>query len=85
RERSDRYLADLDAEVTTFDSQDRIAAIVNSLTLEDMTDYLTETMTRLEEARLLIYNRGRFETVPTVGRQLDNGGSLEDRGETVAD
>ncbi|MEM8769890.1 MAG: insulinase family protein, partial [Pseudomonadota bacterium] len=45
RERSGRYLADLDAEVTTFDSQDRIAAIVNSLTLDDVTDYLTETMT----------------------------------------
>ncbi len=85
RERSARYLADLDAEVTTFDSQERIAAIVSTLTLEDVTAYLTETMGRLEDARLLIYNRGRFDTVPTLGRQLDDSSALQGNGESLAD
>ncbi|MGD8415833.1 MAG: insulinase family protein [Pseudomonadales bacterium] len=71
RERTARYLADLDADVTTFDSQQQIAGIVANLTLDDVTTYLTQTLDRLHSARLLVYNLGRFDQAPTLGRHLE--------------
>ncbi|MEJ2089204.1 MAG: hypothetical protein P8Y69_12200 [Gammaproteobacteria bacterium] len=69
-ERSARYMADLDADVTTFDSQAQIAEIVASLTLEDVVAHLEQTVARLESARLLIFNRGKFDDIPWRGRML---------------
>jgi insulysin len=69
-ERSARYMADLDADVTTFDSQAQIAEIVASLTLEDVVAHLEQTVARLESARLLIFNRGKFDDIPRRGRML---------------
>ncbi len=70
RERSARYLADLEADVTTFDSQAQIAAIVAGLSREEVTEHLTETIERLGSARLLVYSLGRFEEAPSLGRTL---------------
>jgi len=77
RERTTRYLADLDADVTTFDSQERIAGIVGQLSLDDVVAYLTQTVERLTDARLLVYSMGQFDDAPTNGRRLDSaaGGS----------
>jgi secreted Zn-dependent insulinase-like peptidase len=72
RERSGRYLADLEADVTTFDSQQQIAGIVAGLSRQDVTDYLAETLDRLGTARLLIYSLGRFSDAPAVGRHVDD-------------
>jgi secreted Zn-dependent insulinase-like peptidase len=77
RERSGRYLADLDADVTTFDSQQQIADIVASLTLDDVIAHYEETLDRLEAARLLIYSPGRFADKPTNGRELDGPMALK--------
>jgi len=71
RERSARYLADLDADVTSFDSQQQIADIVATLSIEDVSAYLEQTVKRLTSARVLIYTRGKFADAPSVGRRLD--------------
>ncbi len=71
RERTARYLADLEADVTTFDSQAQIADIVATLTLDDVMAYLNETVERLTDARLLVYSLGRFDDAPTNGRRID--------------
>jgi secreted Zn-dependent insulinase-like peptidase len=70
RERNSRYLADLDAGVTTFDSQSRIADIVSGLSLEEVIAHLALTVDRLSTDRLLVFTRGRFEQAPTLGRML---------------
>lgn len=75
RDRNARYLADLEAGVTTFDSQQQIADIVRDLTLEDVVSTLKATLERLESNRLLIYTRGRFDEVPDNGRSLDRPSS----------
>lgn len=77
RERNRRYLADLEAGVTTFDSQQQIADIVSSLTLEEVTAHLETTIERLASARLLVFSRGQFETTPTIGRLLPDSGALK--------
>jgi secreted Zn-dependent insulinase-like peptidase len=76
RERNVRYLADLDADVTTFDSQQQIADIVRDLTLEDVTEHLALTLDRLETARLLVFSRGQFDSAPSLGRLLPDTGAL---------
>jgi secreted Zn-dependent insulinase-like peptidase len=77
RERNARYLADLEAGVTSFDSQQRIADIVSSLTLEEVTAHLEMTVERLESARLLVFSRGQFEAAPELGRRLPDSGALK--------
>jgi len=77
RERSARYLADLDADVTTFDSQQQIADIVSTLSLEDVVEYMNLTIERLSDARLLIYNRGKFSDGPENGRRLSGPDALK--------
>jgi secreted Zn-dependent insulinase-like peptidase len=71
RERSGRYVADLEADVTTFDSQRQIAEIVAELTLPEVIAHFEATLERLQDARLLVYNLGRFSDAPENGRQLD--------------
>ncbi len=70
RERNARYLADLDAGVTTFDSQERIAGIVSALSLDEIVDTLQTTLKRLASNRLLVFTRGKFTEVPAAGVPL---------------
>ncbi len=77
RERNTRYLADLEAGVTSFDSQQQIADIVRSLTLDDVTAHLELTVERLEAARLLVFSRGQFEDAPVLGRMLPDTTALK--------
>ncbi len=80
-ERSARYLSDLEADVTTFDSQLQIARIVADLTLEDVSAYLKAAIERMVHARLLIFSRGQFEAVPVNGRMLpDRNAFKSDQG-----
>lgn len=72
RSRSGRYLADLDADVLTFDSQQQIADIVATLTLEEVHAYLETTTRRLTDTRVLIYTLGSFSDAPTLGQHLEN-------------
>ena len=60
-ERSARYLADLEAGVSTFDSQARIAAIVEEMSLEELTDYLAASIERISSVPVMVYSLGRFE------------------------
>lgn len=76
-ERNAHYLADLEAGVTSFDSQQRIADIVRSLTIEDVTAHLELTIERLRSARLLVFSRGQFEAVPEFGRRLSDTSALK--------
>jgi secreted Zn-dependent insulinase-like peptidase len=76
RERNARYLADLEAGVLTFDSQARIAELVEALTLEEVTEHLDLTIERLESARLLVFTRGRFDEAPSLGRSLERDPAL---------
>jgi len=77
RERNARYLADLEAGVTTFDSQQQIAEVVRSLTLAEVTEHLELTINRLESARLLVFSRGQFESTPELGRLLPDTSALK--------
>ncbi len=77
RERNARYLADLEAGVTSFDSQQKIADIVRSLTIEEVTEHLTLTIDRLESARLLVFSRGQFDAAPELGRLLPDTEALK--------
>lgn len=77
RERTARYLSDLEADVITFDSQMQIAGIVSALTLEEVTEYLTESIDRLKNARLLIFSRGQFEEIPTHSRRLPGSNAFK--------
>ena len=77
RERNGRYLADLEAGVTSFDSQQQIADIVRNLTLDEVVEHLTMTVDRLEDARLLVFSRGQFDATPALGRLLPDTGALK--------
>ena len=86
RERNARYLADLEAGVTTFDSQQQIADIVRGLKLADVTEHLELTLDRLESARLLVFSRGQFNSAPANGRMLPDAGALKaSRADKTAD
>ena len=77
RERSARYLADLEADVTSFDSQQQIADVVATLTREDVAGYLELTVQRLTDARVLIYNLGKFDESPSSGKSLSGRGAFK--------
>jgi secreted Zn-dependent insulinase-like peptidase len=76
RERTSRYLADLDVDETGFDSQARIADIVATLTLKDMRRFYGEVLSKLAERRVLIYSMGRFEDAPD-GVPLEDASALK--------
>jgi len=78
RERNSRYLADLDAGITTFDSQARIADIVSGLSLDDVVAHLALLVDRLSTDRLLIFSRGRFEQAPQLGRMLPDSSAFKE-------
>jgi secreted Zn-dependent insulinase-like peptidase len=77
RERNARYLADLEAGVVSFDSQAQIAEIVSRLSLDDVVEHLALTIERLDTNRLLIYTRGRFDSVPTLGQRLSGSSAFK--------
>ena len=69
-ERSDRYWRDLDQGVTTFDSNQRIADEIGGLTIEEMTTFIKEIRHSLENNRILVFNRGQFDSGPINGVRL---------------
>jgi insulysin len=69
-QRSQRYWSDLDQEVTSFDSRQQIADEVARLTQDEMMSYLKEVRGALDDRRLLVFNRGKFVSVPTNGKAL---------------
>ena len=66
-ERSRRYWADLENENYKFDSQQRIAAEVQSLTKSDMYVFLKKLVERISDQRLLIYSNGKFTSKSISG------------------
>lgn len=69
-QRSRRYLADLNLDITSFDSLKQIADEVNSLTKTQMLASLGGLIDRFEKKRLIVYSLGRFEETPQTGRKL---------------
>lgn len=69
-ERGRRLWGDLDLGVTTFDTQQQLAAAVAALTLDDVRAYLAEASGRFEAERLLVYSSGRFEEAPALGTEV---------------
>lgn len=69
-QRSRRYLADLNLDITSFDSLKQIADEVNSLTKTQMLASLGGLIDRFEKKRLIVYSTGRFEETPQTGRKL---------------
>ncbi len=66
-ERSRRYWADLENENYKFDSQQSIAAEVQSLTKSDMYVFLKKLVERISDQRLLIYSTGKFTSKSISG------------------
>jgi insulysin len=79
-ERSMRYWADLSDEHYSFDSREQVAAIVASLTKEDMGQFLARLQQKLVADRLLIYTKGQFDAVPQTGQLLSNATQSWDDG-----
>ncbi len=77
RDRTIRYWIDLDLNVTSFDSRQQIAAIVESLSKAEMAEYLDGVVEKLTTARILVYSNGKFESEPTLGRQLDGASAFK--------
>lgn len=77
RDRTIRYWADLDLDVTSFDSRQQIAAIVESLSKAEMAEFLAGVVKKLTTARILVYSNGKFEAEPQVGRQLDGAAAFK--------
>lgn len=77
RDRTSRYWSDLNLDVTSFDSRQQIAAIVESLSKEQMAEFLDGVVKKLTTARILVYSNGKFETEPKVGRQLDGAAAFK--------
>ena len=66
-ERGRRLWQDLMLDVTTFDSDARIADAVSGLARSDLAAYLADAAARFDTRRLLVYSAGRFEDVPEEG------------------
>ncbi|MBX3705247.1 MAG: insulinase family protein [Pseudomonadales bacterium] len=66
-DRTSRLWLDLDLDVTTFDTRERIAAEVEALDLAAVRAYLAQVREDFERRNLVIYAPGRFEAVPEAG------------------
>ena len=84
RERTSRYLADLDVGDTGFDSQARIADLVADLSKADMLDYYQAVIADLDERRVLIYNQGKFNESPAEGIRLNSAVAFKQTAEPIA-
>ncbi len=69
-QRSQRYRADLNLDITSFDSRKQIADEVNSLSKTQMLTSLSGLIDRFENRRLVVYSTGKFEETPETGRKL---------------
>jgi insulysin len=69
-QRSDRLWRDLDLGFTDFDSREQIAAIVRTLTREDIAAAIAETLSDFDRRVLLTYAPGQFEAVPQGGARI---------------
>ncbi len=69
-DRSSRYWNDLDLGVHTFDSNQKIADEVANLSKRDMAIFIRWIRSSLEDERLLVFSRGKFDTVPVNGAPL---------------
>lgn len=78
-QRSQRYLADLNLDITTFDSMKLIADEVNDLTKTQMLDSLAGLIDRFEKQRLIVYSTGRFEETPETGMEITDVVSFKRR------
>jgi len=77
RDRTSRYLADLDAGETSFDSQQQIADIVTDLSKTQMQEFYRSVVEKLNEQRVLVYSQGKFPDVPTRGILLPDTTALK--------
>ena len=59
-QRSNRYWADLDQGVTTFDSNMQMAKAVSDLTKNDMQAFLKEVNGKLGNQYMMVYSEGKF-------------------------
>ncbi|MCZ6853243.1 MAG: insulinase family protein, partial [Gammaproteobacteria bacterium] len=69
-QRSQRYLADLNLDITSFNSRKLIADEVSSLTKTEMLASLASLIDRFDKQRLIVYSTGRFEETPETGRKI---------------
>ena len=76
-QRSQRYWADLDLGVLTFDSREQIAGLVADLDKPAMLKFLQGVVRRVASQRLLIYNQGKFTEAPIAGELLTDVGSFK--------
>jgi secreted Zn-dependent insulinase-like peptidase len=79
-DRSQRYWTNLQLGVTTFDTRERIAAAVASLTKADVLAYLSRLLARFDQERLIVFSRGRFEDAPQGGLELIDIASFKSAG-----
>jgi secreted Zn-dependent insulinase-like peptidase len=77
RERTSRYLSDLDIGDTSFDSQAQIAGIVSELRRADMLEFYAQLIADLGKRRVLIYSQGKFDEVPEDGKRLSSATALK--------
>jgi secreted Zn-dependent insulinase-like peptidase len=77
RERTTRYLSDLDVGETSFDSQARIAEIVAGLDRADMLEFYRSLLADLTSRRVLVYSDGKFDETPSVGRRITSAAALK--------
>ena len=59
-QRSNRYWADLDRGVTTFDSNSQLAKAVSELGKDDMQTFLKEVNGKLGNQYMMVYSEGKF-------------------------
>ena len=69
-QRSQRYMADLNLDITSFDSLEQIANEVSGLTKSQMLASLQNLIERFETQRVIVYSTGKFEDTPETGREL---------------
>ena len=75
--RSQRYWADLDLGILTFDSREQIAELVGGLDKPAMLEFVKGIAARLDSERLLIYNQGKFAEAPIQGEPLGDVDSFK--------
>tara|TARA_B100002052_G_scaffold299088_1_gene335200 strand:+ start:1288 stop:4155 length:2868 start_codon:yes stop_codon:yes gene_type:complete len=71
-QRSRRYWSDLKKENLDFNTRELLAAEIDSLNISEIKTYLEEVATNLNDKRLLVYSRGKFNSVPSEGRRLSD-------------
>jgi len=69
-QRSERYWADLDLGVLSFDSAQQISQQVATLDKAEMLKFLEAALSKLNSESLLIFSRGKFEDLPSGGKAI---------------